>query len=267
MLSVLDPLRIATYASTLASVVAGSDGSYFDALNRIQGRLPIRPDTIDRPQFVFNLDDQAKTFLNRVLAESQLSGITVERLSPECEQDAQVKIQEALCLLKSYHPEMPHSVRRLIGTLLFAYVENCASGSSADALGTVWVSPRSWWTAVRYAECLCHELVHQALFLEDMLVPVFQCVEDQPMMVSSIRRCKRPYESAFHSAVVAGALMEMYSAVGLFAQAEEFSAGLAESMEEFRAKPQHLTSRGLEVLEELFEIVSTRRSHVISMMR
>jgi hypothetical protein len=59
--------------------------------------------------------------------------------------------------------------------------------------------------------------------------------------------------------------MEMYSAFGLFPEAEAFSAGLAESVEEFRAKPQYLTSRGREVLEELVGIVSMPQPRVVEM--
>lgn len=256
MLSVLDPLRISSHTQILASVECGTGGTYFGALNRIQSRCPIEPTHTDTPRLVFSLDDRTKDFLTRVLAESHLPAHAIERLSPRNEEDARAKIVKALRLLESYHPEMPMNVRRLIGTFLFARVANVAGGSSIDALGTVWISPHPGWTVARYAECVCHELVHQALFLEDMLAPIFQDVDDRTLVVSPIRRSKRPFESSFHAAVVAGALIEMHLAIGTQAQAEGYSMGLAMSVAEFAATPQYLTSRGLDVLAELDRIAS-----------
>lgn len=255
MLSVLSPPRVAAQARLLAAITHGEDGTYFDALRTIQRRFPMGSHGNDCPRLLFDLDEIAQSFLTCVLAESQLPLLPIGRLSPILESRARELVFEALQLLESYDPEMPTNVRQLIGTLLFAQVEGCAGGSSSDALGTVWVSPRDEWTAVRYAECLCHELVHQALFLEDMLFPIFKNTAEEPMIVSSIRRCKRPYESSFHSAVVTGALIEMYVAMGLQTLAEEFFEGLSASVVAFEAMPQHLTTRGLEILDELSQII------------
>jgi len=259
MLTVLDPTRIHTNASLLASVVLGEPGDYFDALDRLQpGRL-IDAHRTERPRLVFDVDDEVNAFIARVLKGGELAPVAVERLSPKAELEARSRYAEALDLLVGYHPAMPESVRGLIGTLLFVHVANCAGGSSNDAIGTVWVSPRPDWTAARYAECVCHELAHQALFLEDMLSPIFDLRGEEPLIVSSIRRSKRPYESAFHAAVVAAALIEMYRAIGMRAHAEQFVDGLSESVAGFRQLPQHLSPRGLEVLAELEEIASSMR--------
>jgi hypothetical protein len=251
MLSVLEPLRIAANISTLTSVIIGTDGSYFDALNQIQDRFQIETGGADSPYLLTDLDDQTKIFLNRILAESQVPANKVERLSPACEYNLRARIAESYRVLQVYDPSLPTSVRNLIGTLIVAQVPNCVSGSSPDALGTVWISPRPDWDATRYAECLCHELVHQALFLEDMLNPIFQFTESEPMIVSSIRRRKRPYESSFHAAVVSGALIEMYLSMDFHTQAVSFLDGLVESVVEFRALPEYLTPRGVTLLAEL----------------
>jgi hemoglobin-like flavoprotein len=95
------------------------------------------------------------------------------------------------------------------------------------------------------------------LFLEDMLTPVFSSDSEQPLVVSSIRGTKRPYESAFHAAVVAAVVVQMYTALDMPALAAGFVDGLAKSVAEFQITPQHLTARGRELLAELAGVVTT----------
>lgn len=261
MLSVLDPARIESNAAMLASVVMGDGKRYFDALNRLQGNLPIDVGDVDEgPSLRFAVDDEVSAFIARVLNGGELAPVAVLRLSPDAEFLARSRYAEAVDVLAAFHPGIPESVQRLIGTLLFVHVANCAGGSSDDAIGTVWISPRPDWSAARYAECLCHELAHQALFLEDMLSPVFdfEDQEEEPLIVSSIRRVRRPYSSAFHAAVVGGVLVEMHGALGMPAEAERLVEGLSASVAEFRDKPQHLTAKGLEMLSNLEQIAGVR---------
>lgn len=257
MLSVLEGDRVVENTERLATVITGSPNGYFAALNRLQRQLPIKIGNADGPQLRFDLDDAAVEFITRGITEDELPPTQVRTLSHEAAAEAADYHQRAMELLATVHPTLPLSVRRLVGTVLFADVANCAGGSSGDALGLVWISPLRGWSAVRYAECLCHETTHQALFLEDMLTPVFSSDSEQPLVVSSIRGTKRPYESAFHAAVVAAVVVQMYTALDMPALAAGFVDGLAKSVAEFQITPQHLTARGRELLAELAGVVTT----------
>ena len=260
MLSILEPQRIRANAGMLGAVVAGPGESYFAALNLLQGGYPIPIDK-EHPLLVFDLDDAAQAHVTRTLVEAGLAQEEAAPLPPRQRGEADGAYAEGIGLLGSYHPDLPSCVGLLIGRIVFVHVNNCASASSNDPLGTVWISPRPEWTPQHYAETVCHELTHQALFLEDMLDPLFADRDDEPMVVSSIRRVERPYESSFHAAVVAAALIELGASLGSAPITADPGDGLVESVAAFRAAADYLTPRGRELLSEL-DVVAGRAAVV-----
>jgi hypothetical protein len=255
MLSVLkpEPLR-AAQLTLIASVGAVTSGrrisAYVRTLNAIQ-RHPIPFSEAERtPCLDFELSDPAVCWLL-----SELSGDNQLEAFAAAEQ-LQIRdlVKAGLERLRVLDPSAEDAVRFLISRLVFARHAVRAGGSAANSVGMVWLSPPASAGVDDYAEFLWHEATHQALFLAEMIQPLFTVERrngPMPQITSAIRRKPRDYDLAFHAACVAASLIELYEALGNHDKVAELRQGLSLTLSELVAQQEPLTDAGRAILQEL----------------
>jgi hypothetical protein len=255
MLSILqpEPLR-AAQLTLIASVGAVTSGrrisAYVHTLNALQ-RYPIPFSEGERsPCLDFELNDPAVRWLL-----SELSGDNqVEVFSAAEQLQIRDKVKAGLQRLRVLDPSAEDAVRFLIPRLVFARHALRAGGSAANAVGMVWLSPLVNASVDDYAEFLWHEATHQALFLAEMIQPLFTVERrngPMPQITSAIRRKPRDYDLAFHAACVAASLIELHQALGNQDRVAELRHGLSLTVSELLALQEPLAPAGRAILQEL----------------
>jgi hypothetical protein len=255
MISVLKPevLR-AAQLTLIASVRAVTSGrripAYVQTLNALQ-RNPIPvPDGERTPVLDFTLDSPAvRSFVSELSGDEQLECFSASEQLQIAE-----GVQSGLQRLRVLAPCAEDAVRYLIARLVFARHPVRAGGSAANTVGMVWLSPPASAQADDFAEFLWHEATHQALFLADMLNPLFTVERrngPMPQVTSAIRRQPRDYDLAFHAACVAASLIELYEALGNREKVAELRRGMSLTMSELMAMQEPLTDAGRAILFEL----------------
>ena len=85
---------------------------------------------------------------------------------------------------------------------------------------------------------------------------VSRMAEEDALVTSTILRRRRGYDKAFHSAFVAAVIMQMYGRLG---RSEPARASLQPALltaAELRERPQFLTPHGIELLNELDDVLA-----------
>jgi hypothetical protein len=263
MLSLCRPEHVRANVALLSAALGGdrSDGSnaggdYFALLERVQP-YPGAP----RGAGAIHIEIEHDAPWARALLAHFLVHFDVPR-GPAHEHGEALAIRAKLgCAIDEigrYHDGASETLRLLVSGVLV--IKTPSFGSLADALGTVMVGPGADWPVAEYAELLWHEVVHQALFLEDMINPLFsaepaELSAPEALVDNPILATRRPYHLAFHGAAVAAALHELCAWQGERDRARQLGAALAASVDSLRAKPQYLTANGRSVLDEWHAIV------------
>ncbi|HET7121379.1 MAG TPA: HEXXH motif-containing putative peptide modification protein [Solirubrobacterales bacterium] len=259
-LSFAEPARVGSNARALvaATGVGGERErplAYFEALNRIQAR-PIRLDDLERvPRAVFAIEDPADHALVQHFLEGEEPGPS-HLYDAEARERILAGLAAGMDMLERYDPGAAALPATLVARIFFARKPGFGGASTADMLGCIWLSPPRSWEAVDYAEALYHECVHQALFLEEMVQGVYaktaaEMLEEDAMVVSAIRREKRPFDASFHAACVAAALLDLYRDLDRADRAQPLLEGLRPSLEEIAGKEGCLNANGCKILGEL----------------
>jgi HEXXH motif-containing protein len=243
----------------LAAAGGGNKGGarfpYFEALNQIQNRT-IRLDDLERPPkavFEYGHPD------DRRIIEHFLEGedVSSDHLFDEADREStEERFADGLTLLEAFDPYGRELAETLIARFLFARKQGFGGASTGDMLGCVWLSPPRRWEAVDFAEAIHHESVHQALFLEEMVhgvysVPQPELGRGEALVVSAIRRERRPFDASFHAACVAAALVDLYQRLERPERVEPLVEGLTPSVEEMAEKESYLTEGGRQILREV----------------
>lgn len=132
-------------------------------------------------------------------------------------------------------------------------------------------SPGPQWTVMDFAETLVHETTHLNLFVLDMVyrlyeLPTAELAEHQHRVVVSAVKVGelRPFDKAFHSAVVAVPLMYMQNARGETALVDAFASSLVDCCEGLEAKRDLFSPYGRLLLDELAEFAGTLDFDLVS---
>lgn len=240
--------------------------AFMDALNAAQSTfIKSRPDDLylefDNPELVARLVERTVFSPGEVAGQAHL--FSSEERTQVCK-----TIQGAKDLLARAVPDLYYLVTQVVGSVAAYKIPERDGGSVSCCIGLIWLSPRADWTTEYCAEMLIHEFIHNSVFLEDMvrgIMPTPSLLEHQDALsISAIRRTRRPYDKAFHSACVASGIMYYYSSIGRIADADIHFDALQRTIDDLhdrdqalRAQAQNLlTENGRQVLEELRQFVA-----------
>jgi HEXXH motif-containing protein len=163
-------------------------------------------------------------------------------------------IQEAKSLIAKVDPNLHRLITTLIGSVAVYRIAQRDGGSVSCGIGLIWISPKQDWTLEYYAEMLVHEFVHNSVFLEDMIhgiMPNPELLEHEEALTTSvIRKTRRPFDKAFHSACVAAAIMYFYHSMGNESEAGSYVSSMRRTIEELYQNDMRLHKNGLELLSD-----------------
>lgn len=239
---------------------------YFHVLNAIQP--PARNYSRggdDGPVVECDLTTEANAaLLASISRERQISNISPV---PEGRRDELTsRYREAVEFLARISPQGYEAFMALVGKLVFAQCSGSAGGSVGRYLGTVWLSPPRAWSVEEFSETLLHETLHQSLFLEELVNGLFSrdvadMSRDDGLVLSAIRRVRRPYYLAFHAAGVSAGIVQEFSGGLLDARAAELRRDLIPTLGELRDKDTFLTPNGSQLLAEFESIAPSDVSY------
>ena len=242
---------LALYAHGVRPRPATRRTAYFRALLQLQSH-PILFDE-ESPQFrlQFDLDDPvARDGLFILLDGNRLD---YRSSGPEEADRISAAVRQAERLLYRYSASAYTSLHLVVGSVIVASLPSkYGTGSgNGNLLGTIWISPQPDWTPMDFAEILLHEGLHQSIFLDDMVNRTFeltpQAFDDPKFLVQSpSRRTARPYDLAFHSAIVVTAIASFYAALEV-ARPSQLDASvqlLPTTLGQLRAKDEVLSEHG-----------------------
>jgi hypothetical protein len=251
MLGFFDPKAVSENASAVAEAL--QSGTYFDALNKMQPRKIKLPNS-ELPTLDFARSDQGEALIRHFLG---IDDVTDEmRFAPDDEPRLANNIESGFDVLRAAYPASVDSVRVLVAEFLFAKQKGSGGASLGDQLGVIWLNPPARWERVDYAEAILHESVHQALFLHEMVNRVYdagieEMEDEESLVVSAVRRERRPYDASFHAACVAFELRGFYLRLGDDERATPFTEGLQQTLPELVERRRVLTDVGDEILGQM----------------
>jgi HEXXH motif-containing protein len=250
---------VAMFADPASAISHGNRLSYFTSLNRLQ-RYDLRfSSERAEPLLDFAADPYGSEaiLLDSLRRSQDFDAITPIGTVPS---DEMTRIgdqyRSAHRLLGAYDSEILQVINDLIAWIIVVRTPGYVGGSFWHALGAIWISPLQDWTALNYAESLLHEGVHQAMFLDDMIHGLFAgppaaLSSDDALVASSIRKMRRPYDYAFHSATVSVALIDFFEHSRLTERAAELCPPLLCTLVELHEKRRFLSPRGHAILEDM----------------
>ncbi len=171
--------------------------------------------------------------------------------------------EKALEYTRDNFPALGYLVDLLITDIVLLTSKVTGGGSASHLPGLVAVSPGPKWAKVDFAETLVHEMTHLNLFVLDMVyrlyeLPTTELAEHQHRVVSAVKVGElRPFDKAFHSAVVAVPLMYMQEARGETTLVDSFAASLVDCCKGLESKRNLFTPYGQTLLDELAEFART----------
>jgi hypothetical protein len=229
--------------------------SYFSALNSVQKTKLVWIRNSNTVQLLFDHSDPLTAGLLCKLMNIENLGeenaLSNERVNHITEQ-----FGEAIQLIQLKNAALGQLFELLVGNICFAKLKGLGGASFGDTLGAFWLNPPKSWKSVDYSEAIVHETTHQALFLEQMVngmytVPASEFGNEENLVLSAIRKVKRPFDLSWHSVTVAVALAEFYSELGDKSKASSFAGPARTTLDEFKSKKDLLSTTGLDILDDL----------------
>ena len=250
---VISNMRLAVTHLTGTSVHdSGLKEAFIDAMNATQS-TSIKSQTDDVYLEFDNPDLVALLVERSVFSELEAAG-QAHLLNSEERAQCSKTIEAAKDLLGKAVPDLYYLVTQVIGSVAAYKIPERDGGSVSCCIGLIWLSPRPEWTAIHFAEMLVHEFIHNSVFLEDMvrgIMPTPSLLEHQDALtVSAIRRTRRPYDKAFHSACVAAGIMYYYASIGRTADAKTRFDALRRTVDDLHDRDRALRAQGQDLLTE-----------------
>ncbi len=164
------------------------------------------------------------------------------------------KLDAAQELIERADTNLSALISRLIGTVAVYRIAGRDGGSVSCCIGLIWLSPGVDWTVEYYAEMLVHEFAHNSVFLEDVVrgvMPNPRLLEHPcALTISAIRKTRRPYDKALHSACVAIAISYFYNAIGNKETAARFLQPARQTISELIDNNINMKRNGMFVLTQ-----------------
>jgi HEXXH motif-containing protein len=166
----------------------------------------------------------------------------------------EANIESAMRLIADVSPSLYRIVANLIGTIAVYRIPDRDGGTVSCCIGLIWLSPADDWTIEYYAEMIVHEFVHNSVFLDDMVNGIMPNPElvtrPEAHAISALRKTKRPYDKAFHSACVATALIYFYHCLGKDDKAGSYIADMRPTTSELQEVERSCSLQGMELLND-----------------
>lgn len=239
--------------------------AYLTCLNKIQRLTFPMSDEPDEILYDFDLQDHRALEIAKYFMD--VHGILPEHIfSPDERQIVLKRMGEAFHMVRDFDAEYAEVIRLLVGCFIFARKRGFGGASFGECLGAIWLSPSPKWETIDFAESIIHESIHQANFLDIMVRGMYSVhphvmEKDDALVISAIRKTKRPYHLALDSIWVAAALMRFYESQNLPAKAVAFCTPMLPTLAELKQQEQHfLTAYGQGRLRELDEFVRASRT-------
>lgn len=247
----LEPASVHRNVDLLALAVGTENPSrpraYRDALNLLQGWvLGCEPGQA----LLFQGDSDAEEAIAHFMVGYDAPA---EDLGAEEARAITAAVHESLDFLANLDSGAHATLDLLVTTLLIVRIP--AFGGLSDALGIVMAGPRPEWPRLEIAELLWHEAVHQALFLQELVDPLF-AVEGAALtragaqVTNPVLGAERPFDLAFHGAAVAVAVADLHVRARS-RRAFEVLPEIRLALDEMTARQELLTARGRMLLDEL----------------
>jgi hypothetical protein len=246
-------MRTATsYLSRREPPCGGLKTSFNEAVCRALGtQLPSRPGDIC-------IEFDNADVVNLLLKNQLLTSASVrsgEHLIGAAEAKVCRKlILRSLDLIRDLDRWLHFMICTLIATVACYRIPGTEGGSVSSCIGLIYLNPSPDWSREFCGEMLVHEFVHNAVFLEDMVRGVFPDYalfgDKGAFAISTLRRTKRPFDKAYHSACVAVGLLYFYHLLGDAGKERELAPRLRATLAELEACDQRLMRGGKEVLTE-----------------
>lgn len=210
--------RYATTSGSLRCRYAQAQRRLLDIPLIVEPHVPVA--TFGRPEWI--------RFLGRrkVIAPESLE--QVGSFSSNLRFEIQEQLEAMRYLISSHTPEALEMLDLLVSEIVVLNMEKPTAGSHSAALAMIWINPKREWTPSYYAETVVHEMLHQVLFLEDMVNGLMQDMDllerEDTRAYSAVRKTSRYFDSAFHAAFVAAGMTSYYRSVmhaGFAGQAEK----------------------------------------------
>lgn len=251
--SIRSNMRLAT--ACLLGHVPSNDALHSDfirAVNVAQGTtIKARSDGVclefDNPELV--------SYLTRKDVFSPDETKDGQHLLPTPERSAvEANIRAAMRLIAEVSPNLHRTLSQLIGSIAVYKIPYRDGGTVSCCIGLIWLSPGEDWTIEYYAEMIVHEFVHNSVFLDDMVNGIMPNPEHVTLpeahAISVLRKTKRPYDKAFHSACVAIGLMYFYHRLGATEKALSYVDDIRRTAEELHQVEGRCRAAGVELLSD-----------------
>ena len=233
--------------------------SYFRCLNKVQKH---RFRFNDKSKEIF-LDFNQRDMITQETLKyvSEIPNLTEEHEFTKDEMNAiKHNIKLSLALLCKYN-STSSVVPLLIGSFVFAKNKQVGAASRSDCLGVIFLNPQPHWLIQDYAECILHEMVHQSIFLDDMINGIYtrtlwETGVENALITSAIRKTKRPYDLSFHSACVSAVIIDFYTRLGISKKVDAVYPTLQITLKELKVNEKFLAERGKNILVEITRFLS-----------
>lgn len=164
------------------------------------------------------------------------------------------RFASALNLISDTAVELRCMIEELIGSVACFKIDDRDGGTVSCCIGLIWLSPREEWDVEYFAEMLVHEFVHNSVFLEDMtrcIMPNLNLLEREDAHVTSvIRKTRRAFDKAFHSACVAAGLMYFYGLRGKRSTVDSYRESMRLTIKEIMHCDRHFRALGDQILSD-----------------
>jgi hypothetical protein len=224
------------------------------ALNALQrSHIPFEAEKV---VLTFDSTEVIDEMLRESLLAPDLCQNEAHLFASEERRQISARIADALHYIKAVDPNLEFLIRTLIGTIICLKQPEKAGGSVSTLTGLIWINPRLNWTVVEYAEAIVHEYIHNSIFLCDAVRNVFaypiNFSNPEALVVSAILKIPRPYDKAYHSAIVAKCLGDFLSRAHQSQKAAFVMAGMGQTLPGLLGKQeQMLTHTGKSLLSQI----------------
>ena len=226
-------------------------GRFLSALNSAQGTaITCRDDLqleFDRPDIAAFLVE--RTVFPATMVEGRAHVVPRRERPATCE-----RFRRAMDIIAGSSHHLASLIEALIGSIPVYRVPHRDGGSLSCAIGMFWLSPDRSWTSTYWAEMIVHEFVHNAVFLEDMVRGLMPAPTNLglpgALSVSALRKTRRPFDKAFHSACVAIGMMHLYHLLGDESRVDSLLSDLRTTVRDMTRNVRAMERSGVQLLSD-----------------
>ncbi len=217
-----------------------------------------------QPTLLWNVEDYA--FQAALLEIMDINKLPEDwKYTPQAVEKLEEVAIQGMNLFKELMPETFLILQESIPYILMGNRFGYGGGSISSRIGLIWLAPLEDWSIETWAENIVHELVHNILFIEELVNTIFrysvqEMAEPNATAISAIRQEKRGFDKSFHSAFVSFSIAKFYLLHGSAEKVKAILPPLIVCLNDLVQNNWVLTLNGKAMLDELID-------HTLSMAR